>query len=113
MKKQMKKQMGKKMNENLELQNEQYYKKYYVQNEFIKILKEILNYEEDEGLLVFIKMIMCYEMIEDFSDYGKDLIDVDFRDFYKENKCFLCFIKFRTDDFLDKMWSYYFSKLNE
>lgn len=110
----IKKQGNKKMkNKNLELTNKEFYKKYFIQNEFIKILREVLSDEEDEGLLVFIKMILCYEMIEDFSEYGKDLIDIDFQDYYKENKCFLCFIKFRTDEFLDFMWDYYYSKLKE
>ena len=89
------------------------FKKYFIQKEFEKVLKNIFNSESDEGLYVFIKMNMSFELIEDFSEFGKDLIDVDFTDYFTGTKCFLCFIHFDFDDFLDFMYDLYNDELND
>jgi hypothetical protein len=87
------------------------YNQYLIVNEFNKIIKERLFFELDEGLYVFIKMIFCYEIIEDFSDYGKDLIDLDFTNYLTGDKCLLCYINFDMDGFLDFMVEMYEDEL--
>lgn len=89
------------------------FKEYFIQKEFDKVIKKILNSELDEGLYIFIKMNLCIEMIEDYSEYGNGLIDLDFTDYFTGNKCFLCFIKFDFDEFMDMIYEFYNSKLND
>ena len=89
------------------------FKKYFIQKEFEKVLKNIFNSESDEGLYVFIKMNMSFKLIEDFSEFGNDLIDMDFTDYLTGTKCFLCFINFDFDDFLDFMYDFYHDELND
>jgi hypothetical protein len=87
------------------------YNQYLIVNEFNKIIKERLFFELDEGLYVFIKMIMSYEIIKDFSDYGEGLIDLDFTHYFTGDKCLLCYIKFDMDEFLDCMVEMYEDEL--
>jgi len=102
-----------KKKKDFDLTEVEFYKRYFIKSEFMKQLKDILQDEEDEGLLVFIKMIFCFEMIEDFCDYGESIIDIDFTDYFKEDKCFFCFINFNLENFLDRMRYFYYSKLEE
>ena len=41
--------------------------------------------------------------IADFSDYGYDVFDLDYIDYVSGNKCFLCFVKFDLDEFVECM----------
>lgn len=101
MKKQkMKKQINEEM-KNTNLTEKDFYKKHYIQCEFIKLLKEKL--KEDEGLFIYIKLVLKFEMIEDFSNYRNKLIDLDFTDYIKGELCFFCFIDFNLEDFLETM----------
>lgn len=112
--KEFKKELVKvKKNKDFDLSKVDFYKRYFIQNEFMKQLKEILKDEEDEGLLVFIKMIFCFEMIENFCDYEESIMDLDFTDYLEGDKCFFCFINFNLENFLDRMWYFYYSKLEE
>ena len=77
-----------------------FYKRYLIFNEFQKIIEDILFFELDEELYEFIKDVISFEMIADFSDYGDDIFDLDFIDYYEGDKCFLCFIKFDFDEFV-------------
>ncbi len=80
-----------------------FYKRYLIYNEFQKIIEDILFFELEEELYEFIKDVISFEMIADFSDYGNDVFDLDFIDYYEGDKCFLCFIKFDLDDFIECM----------
>ena len=80
-----------------------FYKRYLIFNEFQKIIEDILFFELEEELYEFIKNVISFEMIADFSDYGDDIFDLDFIDYYEGDKCFLCFIKFDLDDFIECM----------
>ena len=80
-----------------------FYKRYLIFNEFQKIIEDILFFELEEELYEFIKNVISFEMIADFSDYGDDVFDLDFIDYYEGDKCFLCFIKFDLDDFIECM----------
>lgn len=80
-----------------------FYKRYLIFNEFQKIIEDILFLELEEELYEFIKDVISFEMIADFSDYGDDVFDLDFIDYYEGDKCFLCFIKFDLDDFIECM----------
>lgn len=106
--------MGKKSKSKKVNQDERIvFKEYFIQKEFDKVIKKILNSELDEGLYIFIKMNFCIEMVEDFSEYGDGLIDLDFTDYFTGDKCFLCFIKFDFDEFIDMIYEFYNSKLND
>jgi hypothetical protein len=83
------------------------YNQYLIINEFNKIIKERLFFELDEGFYVFIKMMMSYEIIKDFSEYKEGLIDLDFTNYFTGDKCFLCYINFDMDGFLDSMFEMY------
>jgi hypothetical protein len=80
-----------------------FYKRDLIFNEFEKIIEDILFFELDEELYEFIKDVISFQMIADFSDYGDDVFNLDFMDYYEGDKCFLCFIKFDLDDFIDCM----------
>ena len=78
-----------------------YYKRYLIYNEFQKIIEDILFFELEEEHYEFIQDIISFEMIADFSDYGDDIFELDFIDYITGDKCFLCFIKFYLDDFVE------------
>lgn len=84
-----------------------FYKQYLVYNEFQKIIENVLFFELEEEHYEFIQRIITFDLIADFSDYGYDVFDLDFIDYYEGDKCFLCFIKFHLDDFIDCMFFLY------
>jgi hypothetical protein len=87
--------------------NQELYNRYIIVNEFEKIIKNKLYNELDEGLYVFIKTMFCYEMIEDFSEFGEKVVELNYIDYLSGDKCFLCFTKFNMEDFLDVMNDWY------
>jgi hypothetical protein len=99
-KRKMKKQINKEM-KNTNLTEKDFYKKHYIECEFIRLMKEIL--KKDEELFSYIKLVLKFKMIEDFSNYGNKLIDLDFTDYIKGERCFFCFIDFNLEDFLETM----------
>ncbi len=78
-----------------------FYKRYLIYNEFQKIIEDILFFELEEEHYEFLKEVISFEMIADFSDYGDDIFDLDFIDYYEGDKCFLCFIKFDLVEFIE------------
>ena len=95
--KKMKKNKSKKVNQ-VEVD---FYKKYLVYNEFQKIIEDILFFELEKEYYEFVKEAISFELIADFSDYGDGVFDLDFIDYYEGDKCFLCFIKFDLDEFIE------------
>ncbi len=78
-----------------------FYKRYLIYNEFEKIIEDILFFELEEEHYEFVKEVISFEMIADFSDYGDGIFDLNFIDYYEGDKCFLCFIKFDLDEFIE------------
>jgi len=84
-----------------------------IMSEFKRFFKDTFYSELEEGHYVFILSMLCYEMIEDFSEYGEELPKLDFKDYVNENDCcFLCYIKFDIEYFLEMMISWYEEILN-
>ncbi len=83
------------------------YKRYLIFNEFQKILDDFLFFELEDEHYEFIKNIISCEMIADFSDYGNSIFKLNFIDYTMGDKCFLCFIKFDLEYFIETMiWLY-------
>ena len=78
-----------------------FYKGYFILNEFHKIVDEKLFFELEEEHYKFYKKVFHIDMISDFSDYGVGFFDLDYRNYIKGDKCFLCFIKFNLDFFIE------------
>lgn len=57
----------------------------------------------DEEHYEFIQKVISFDIIADFSDYVYDVFDLNFIGYYEGDKCFLCFIKFDLDDFVESM----------
>ena len=83
-----------------------FYKKYFILNEFSRELNREYYATNEKEIHNFINTISCYDMVEDFSKYGKDLIDLEFNDYFKSDICFLCYINFNFDEFMETMYSY-------
>ena len=84
-----------------------FYKRYLIYNEFQKIIENILFFELEEEHYEFIKDVVSCEMIADFSHYGDDIFEMDFLEYITGNKCFLCFVKFQLDEFVEYMMELY------
>lgn len=76
------------------------YKRYFIFNEFQKIIKDVLIYDFDEELYEYVMSVIDINTIINFSDYGDKVFDLDYRDYILENKCFLCFVKFDFEEFV-------------
>ena len=81
-----------------------------------KISFELIDYRDfaklSKNQKCFERIISC-EMIADFSDYGNAIFKLDFIDFTMGDKCFLCFIKFDLDDFIETMIWLYENEMSE
>lgn len=83
-------------------------KKKFIENEFIKVVEEILNTDLNRDFFNCIKSELCIEMIEDYSDYGKELIKLDYDDYLDSDDCFLSFINFDFYEFAST-WSIFYN----
>lgn len=77
------------------------YKQYFIYHEFQKNIYNKLFSEFEEELFEFIQKVISYDVIAQYSDYGYDVFDLNFIDYFKGDKCFLCFIKFDLNDFVE------------
>ena len=77
-----------------------FYKRYFIFNEFKKDIEDILIYDFDKKLYEYVMSVIDINMIVNFSDYGNKVFDLDYLDYVIEDKCFLCFVKFDFDVFV-------------
>ena len=84
-----------------------FYKRYLVYNEIQKIIENALFFELDEEYYDFIQKSLNFKMIADFSDYGKDVFDLNFVKQFESSDSFLSYIKFDFDGYVDCMLDLY------
>ncbi len=77
-----------------------FYKRYFIFTEFQKIIDEILFYDFDEELYEYIMSVIDLNTIVNFSEYGNKVFDLDYMNYVSGDKCFLCFVKFDFDEFV-------------
>lgn len=80
-----------------------FYKRYFIFNEFQKIIEDILIYDFDEELYEYVMSVIDINMIVNFSVYGNKVFDLDYMNYVLGDKCFLCFLKFDFDAFVQSI----------
>ena len=77
-----------------------FYKRYFIFNEFKKVIEDILIFDFDEKLYEYVMSVIDINTIANFSDYGNKVFDLDYLNYVVGDKCFLCFVKFDFDEFV-------------
>lgn len=80
-----------------------YLKDFFILYNTLEMLKFI---GIDEELLKFITQNFDFDILQQCSEYGCSIHELNFVEFVHQEKCFLCFIKLDVEQYIYQMRSY-------